>query len=473
MLFTSSVFILFFLPILFLCYFIIPGKCIRIRNLVLLIFSLVFYGWGSVKYLSLLIISIILNYTGGVLVGTLTNVKYKKTALAVTVTANLGLLGVFKYAGFIAETINSIGINIPIPQIVLPIGISFFTFQGLSYVVDVYRKDAAVQKNPLYVGLYISLFPQLVAGPIVRYTDVEAEIVSRKHTLSDFSDGAVRFMIGFGKKMLMANAMGGIADKIFAYSGTDLLNTEAAWIGAVAYTFQIYFDFSAYSDMAIGLGLMFGFHFKENFNYPYISTSVTEFWRRWHISLSTWFRDYVYIPLGGSYCSVGRNIFNLSVVWMLTGMWHGAAWTFILWGVYYGVLLILEKYVFNKILEKIPSIFMYLPTIFIVIIGWVIFRSPGISEAGRFLAAMFGFGGMTAGPGLYYLHEFAFEWIICLIGIFPIKLILEKGLSIGEKNHLIFLVTKLAPKIFALSVFILSYMKLVSGSFNPFIYFQF
>lgn len=473
MLFTSSVFILFFLPLLFLFYFIIPERLMPVRNVTLLLFSLVFYGWGSVKYLSLLIISIILNYIGGISVAKISNNGMKKASLAIIVAANLGLLGVFKYAGFVAEVINSAGVYVPVPHIALPIGISFFTFQGLSYVVDVYRKDAAVQKNPLYVALYISLFPQLVAGPIVRYADIETEICSRKHTLSGFSDGAVRFMLGFGKKMLMANAMGGIADKIFAYTGTELLSTGTAWIGAIAYTFQIYFDFSAYSDMAIGLGWMFGFHFKENFNYPYISTSVTEFWRRWHISLSTWFRDYVYIPLGGSYCSASRNIFNLSVVWMLTGMWHGAAWNFIFWGVYYGVLLILEKYVFKGILEKLPKILMYPITMFIVITGWVIFRAPGIEEAVSFIAAMFGVGGTGGASALYYLHEFAFEWIICIIGIFPIKIILEKRINARESNPAIFLSGKLAPKLFALFVFALSYMKLVSGSFNPFIYFQF
>ena len=280
-------------------------------------------------------------------------------------------------------------------------------------------------------------------------------------------------MLGFGKKMLMANPMGAIADKIFSYIGTEPLTMPTSWIGAIAYTFQIYFDFSAYSDMAIGLGQMFGFHFKENFNYPYISTSVTEFWRRWHISLSGWFRDYVYIPLGGSYCSVSRNIFNLSVVWLLTGMWHGAAWNFIAWGIYYGILLILEKYVFKDIIEKIPMQVMYILTMLIVVIGWVFFRAPTMSDAVHYISIMFGAGATSAGASIYYLKEFAVEWIICLIGIFPVKLWFERKLTEKQESIAAFTALQLLPKIFAIAIFALAYMKLVSGSFNPFIYFQF
>lgn len=473
MLFTSTTFVLFFLPLLLLCYFVVPQKFVGMRNFVLLTFSICFYGWGGIRYLGLLAISIVVNYIGGILLGTLTSKSVKRTVLVLNLAANLGLLGVFKYAGFAASTLVSLGVPISVPNIALPIGISFFTFQGLSYVVDVYRADAAVQKNPLNVALYISLFPQLVAGPIVRYTDVEREISKRSHTLENFSAGVVRFMLGFGKKMILANPMGEVADKIFGQSGTELLTTPVAWIGAVAYAFQIYFDFSAYSDMAIGLGKMFGFKFNENFNYPYISSSITEFWRRWHISLSTWFRDYVYIPLGGNRCSVPKHIFNLCVVWFLTGMWHGAAWTFILWGIYYGLLLILEKYVFSGLMKHIPRPISHVLTLVLVIIGWVFFRSNTITEATDYLAVMFGAGTFALDQAVYFLRQYAFEFILCLIGIFPVKRVLENFFNSRSENTAVFTVYQILPKVFAVAVFVFAYMKLISGSFNPFIYFQF
>lgn len=373
MLFSSTVFLLGFLPCLFICYFIIPqgknGKFLWWKNIVLLLFSLVFYAWGGVAYLGILLTSIAVNYVGGLLVTIPKSRKLQKLILFLAMAANLGLLGWYKYANFAASVMISLGLSVEIPNVVLPIGISFFTFQGASYVIDVYRRDARVQKNPLNVALYVALFPQLVAGPIVRYTTVENELTSRSHTLKSFSDGVVRFMLGFGKKMIIANAMGEIADGIFGMDTATSLTTPLAWVGAVAYTLQIYFDFSAYSDMAIGLGRMFGFHFNENFNYPYIASSVTDFWRRWHISLSSWFRDYVYIPLGGNRCSKGRHIFNLMVVWSLTGLWHGANWTFIVWGMYFGVLLITEKYLLAKVLPKIPVVIRHIATLLIVIIS--------------------------------------------------------------------------------------------------------
>jgi len=473
MLFTSSTFVLFFLPLLLICYFAVPQKFVGIRNFVLFVFSICFYGWGGVNYLGLLAVSITVNYIGGLLVGTLKNRRLKLTALVITLAINLGMLGVFKYAGFAARTLVSLGVGITVPNITLPIGISFFTFQGLSYVVDVYRADAAVQKNPLNVALYISLFPQLVAGPIVRYTDVERELAKRSHTLENFSAGAVRFMLGFGKKMILANPMGEIADKVFAQATSELFTTPLAWVGAIAYTFQIYFDFSAYSDMAIGLGKMFGFKFNENFNYPYISRSITEFWRRWHISLSTWFRDYVYIPLGGNRCSVAKHIFNLCVVWFLTGMWHGAAWTFILWGVYYGLLLILEKYVFSGLMKHIPRPVSHILTLILVIIGWVFFRADTITDAADYIAVMFGGGSLGVSQAVYFLRQYAFEFILCLIGIFPIKGVIEKYFEARTENTALYTVYQILPKVFAVAVFALAYMELISGSFNPFIYFQF
>jgi len=473
MLFTSNVFILFFLPLLFVCYFAVPKKFIAARNFVLLLFSIIFYGWGGVRYLGLLVSSICINYIGGYAVHRLSKPGLRRTALIIAVALNLGLLGVFKYTGFVTRTLAEIGIPIRVTDIILPIGISFFTFQGMSYVIDVYRGDAAVQKNPLNVALYVALFPQLVAGPIVRYTDVEREIGTREHSVKKFSDGAVRFMLGFGKKMLMANAMGSIADDVFGNVGTELLTTPVAWVGIVAYTFQIYFDFSAYSDMAIGLGLMFGFHFNENFNYPYISRSVTEFWRRWHISLSTWFRDYVYIPLGGNRCSVARHIFNLFTVWMLTGLWHGAAWNFVLWGVYYGILLILEKYVFAGVIKKIPAVAGHILTILIVMVGWVFFRAPTLSDAASYISVMFGGGGNGANQAVYFLRQYYPEFILCIIGIFPLKNLLKGFFDRHSQNIVIYTAGDVLPKVFALGVFALSYVELVSGGFNPFIYFQF
>ena len=478
MLFTSTVFLLFFLPLLLILYFLMPGgrngKHLGGKNLILLLFSLIVYGWGGVSYLGLMLVSIVVNYTGGLLCGIPKSDKVRKASLIITMIVNLGLLGWFKYAGFAATAVNSLGIAIPIPEVVLPIGISFFTFQSASYVIDVYRRDAAVQKNPLNVALYVSLFPQLVAGPIVRYTTVENEIGTRVHTMSDFTAGLTRFMFGFGKKMILANTMGEIADKVFALDAGTGLTTPVAWVGAIAYTFQIYFDFSAYSDMAIGLGRMFGFRFLENFNYPYIANSVTDFWRRWHISLSTWFRDYVYIPLGGNRCSKGRHIFNLMVVWSLTGLWHGANWTFIVWGMYFGVLLILEKYVFAKVMEKIPVAIRHIITLLIVIISWVLFRANTISDAVNYIGTMFGMGGnFGADRAVFFLRQYLFEFIVGIIAIFPVKRVAEGFFEKHKDNHVVNLLGEVLPKGAAFAVFYFGYIKLISGSFNPFIYFQF
>ena len=474
MVFTSTVFLFYFLPPLLILYYALHGKrLLPAKNFILLTFSLIFYAWGGVGNLFILLSSVVVNYLGGLGVGLAKSRAAKRFWLILSLLFSLGLLGYYKYAGFGAGILKSLGVPIEIPHIVLPIGISFFTFQGVSYVIDVYRGDAGIQKNPLYVALYIALFPQLVAGPIVRYTTVEDEITHREHTLAEFSDGLVRFFIGFGKKMLLANAMGEIADEVFSMSdGT--LTTPVAWIGAIAYSFQIYFDFSAYSDMAIGLGRMFGFHFLENFNYPYIADSITDFWRRWHISLSTWFRDYVYIPLGGNRCSKARCIFNLAVVWFLTGMWHGANWTFIAWGMYFGALLILEKYLLREILSKIPKVIRHTVTLLIVLVGWVLFRSDSIADAGRYLAVMFGGGSSAAGQAVYYILEYLPEFILCIIASFPIKAALEKHLKCRSTDSMpAFLTKELGSKIFALAVFLLSFVKLISGNFNPFIYFQF
>ena len=473
MLFSSTVFLVFFLPLLLVCYFCVPRRWIDARNMVLLVFSIVFYAWGGVRYLLLLIASMAANYLAGRIMGWCRTPAGRKATLFFALAVNLGLLGYYKYTGFAVSCLQTLGLQIPSVQIVLPIGISFFTFQGLSYVIDVYRGDAQVQRDPLKIALYISLFPQLVAGPIVRYTTVEQELMSRNHSLECFSQGLVRFLFGLAKKMLLANPMGSMADQVFGLPAGQL-GTLLAWTGAITYTLQIYFDFSAYSDMAIGLGKMFGFTFLENFNYPYISASVTEFWRRWHISLSTWFRDYVYIPLGGNRCSRARQILNLLITWSLTGMWHGADWTFLAWGLYFGVLLILEKYVIKDLLDKLPRLLRHGYTMILVICGWVLFRADSMAHAGSFLSVMFTrFTAEGADRVVYYLLQYRVEFFFALVAIFPVKGAAEKFLLKRQDRPVWGAVLDWGPKLLALGGFALSYMRLVSDSFNPFIYFQF
>ena len=470
MVFSSLIFLLFFLTALYVCYFIVPRRWRWLRNCVLLVFSLFFYRCGGADYLPLLLASILINYLGGLLAAS-ERPALRKLGLWGAAALGLGLLGWFKYAGFAAENLAALGLPVEVPQIVLPIGISFFTFQGLSYVIDVYRGDARCQKNPLYVALYVALFPQLVAGPIVRYTTVEEEIVQRNESLEEFSQGVVRFLFGLGKKMLLANAMGEIADGVFAQS-PETMALSLAWVGAAAYTFQIYFDFSAYSDMVIGLGRMFGFHFLENFNYPYISKSIAEFWRRWHISLATWFRDYVYIPLGGSRCSMGRNIRNMAVVWLLTGLWHGAAWTYVTWGGMMLVLLAGEKYCWGRGLSRLPGPVQHLYTIVLVMFSMVMFRSSGIGYGLSYFQSMAGLGGRPDGQAVYYLLEYWPEWIACVLASLPVKVWAQRSLERRE-GLLPALTLEWGPKLAALGLLGLSYTKLATGSFNPFIYFQF
>ena len=472
MVFSSVVFLFGFLPALLLVYYLIPRRVRWLRNLALLGFSLFFYGYGGPRFLLLMLVSITVNYLGGLLAGLKTHPKLRRAGTWGAVIIGLGLLGWFKYAAFGAEILNSLGCLLPVPEITLPIGISFFTFQGLSYVVDVYRGDAPIQRNPLNVALYVALFPQLVAGPIVRYTTVMEEIVHREETLSEFAAGVTRFCFGLAKKMVLANSMGQIADGVFGQTAANL-DPGLAWVGALAYTFQIYFDFSAYSDMAIGLGRMFGFHFLENFNYPYISRSVTEFWRRWHISLSSWFRDYVYIPLGGNRCSRPKQIRNILVVWLLTGLWHGAAWTFILWGLWFCVLLLGEKFLWGKYLERLPSPLRWTCTMLAVILSWVLFRAADLGQAWAYLGAMFGHttGLAQDGQAVYYLLQFWPEWLLALIAFLPVKRWAQSWLEArGPAGQMIAL---WAPRMLALGLLILSYGLLVTGSFNPFIYFQF
>ena len=397
MVFSSVSFLVFFLPCLFILYFIVPHRYRGARNFILLAFSLAFYACGGPRFLLLMLLSIAINYCCGLLAGPKHRPAVRRAGVTLASVLGLGLLGWFKYAGFFGEMLHALMPFIPVPQVTLPIGISFFTFQGLSYVIDVFRDAAAVQRNPLKLALYISFFPQLVAGPIVRYTTVADEIDERHESVSEFSAGAVRFLFGLAKKMLLANAVAQIADAAFSAVSPSV---ALAWLGAVAYTFQIYFDFSAYSDMAIGLGRMFGFHFLENFNYPYVSRSVTEFWRRWHISLSTWFRDYVYIPLGGNRCSRARHLLNLMTVFLVSGLWHGAAWTYVLWGFLHGmyqVVGILTKklragaYAALRIDpdSKPAHIWRRAVTFALVSFAWIFFRAGSIGDLGILLGKLF------------------------------------------------------------------------------------
>ena len=472
MVFSSMSFLFFFFPVILILYFIIPARYRAARNVALLIISLLFYSFGGPQFLVLLLVSVLINYICGLYAAPGRPPLTRKTAVFIAAVLGLGLLGWFKYSGFLAETINSLGAALPVPEVTLPLGISFFTFQGLSYVIDVYRGDAGVQKNPLKIALYISLFPALIAGPIVRYTTIEDAIDARHETLADFSAGALRFSFGLAKKMLLANALGEIAAKVFGGAPGDL-SVLSAWIGAIAYTGQIYFDFSAYSDMAIGLCRMFGFQLLENFNYPYIAKSVSEFWRRWHISLSTWFRDYLYIPLGGNRVGKGKHIRNFTIVWLLTGLWHGAAWTFVIWGALTCVLLLCEKYVWGKHLERAPDPFRHLYTMVLVVLAWVFFRADTLQHASSFIGTMFGATGrLIDGQGVYFLLQYWPELAFSSIASIPIKRFFEEKL---QKNTTVFANTVYvwAPRALGLALLAVSYLKLVTGTFSPFIYFRF
>lgn len=477
MLFSSTVFLFYFLPIVLGLYFISPRP---IKNTILLVASLFFYAWGEPRFVLIMLASIAMNYVFGLLVDRDRHHEKKiKLWMTLMVLGNLGMLGVFKYASFFVENVNSVlGFSLNDPEIPLPLGISFFTFQAMSYVIDVYRKDGQVQRNIFDLALYVSFFPQLIAGPIVRYQTVADEIVDRRETIDDFVSGIQRFVIGLGKKMILANSAGYVADQIFGMPAGEM-STTLAWIGIIAYSLQIYFDFSGYSDMAIGLGRMFGFHFLENFNYPYISRSVSEFWRRWHMSLGSWFRDYVYIPLGGNRQGEWKTYRNLAVVWFLTGIWHGASWTFIAWGVYYGAFIMLERAFLGKWLKAMPSWLSLSFTLFVVIIGWVFFRADDFPYAIAYLQTMFGLHG---GPlfdqqALYYLVQYGVVLLIAIIAATPIpRIVVGKFLSQeldDTKTTATRRIVGLVRVSGVLVLFFLSISYIVSSTFNPFIYFRF
>lgn len=473
MLFSSLTFLFIFLPIVLLIYYVSNR---RFRNYVLLIFSLFFYGYGGPKLLIYMISSIFMNYILGLLIEKYRQDNLKaKIILVLSVFLNLSFIGYFKYSNFILNNINVIfRTSFPMYKVALPIGISFYTFHSLSYLIDIYRGSAEVLRNPFTLILYISFFPQLVAGPIVRYETIASQFYGRKETIDKFANGIERFILGLSKKVLIANSMGYIADQIF---NTDIgsLSVLASWVGAIAYTFQIYFDFSGYSDMALGLANMFGFEFLENFNYPYISKSITEFWRRWHISLGTWFRDYVYIPLGGNKVSRAKHLRNIFVVWFLTGLWHGANWTFIAWGLYFGILLTLEKYVFSTIVKKLWKPLQHIYTMFFVIIGWVLFRSQNFNYAAKYIKNMLGFGTrvLNTDQAMFYITEFKLEFLTAIIFSMPILMIYKKFNSVVKNKKMKYLIIEIIRPVLILCLFIITVIYLVNSTFNPFIYFKF
>ena len=461
MLFSSVTFLYYFLPAVVLCYFLAPGK---LRNTVLLLFSLVFYGWGEPKLLALMVFTIAVFYFCGLMIEKSKTQSRKKVWLIVSVVISVGLLGIFKYADFFVESFNSVtGLSLPLLKLALPVGISFYTFQSLSYTIDVYRGNVPTQKNPISFGAYVTLFPQLIAGPIVRYVDVARELDSRSHSWEDFCLGLRRFLVGLGKKILIADNFA-LLMKIFRESSEP--SVVFHWMYAVAFMLNIYFDFSGYSDMAIGLGRIFGFHFIENFNYPYLSKSITEFWRRWHMSLGSWFRDYIYIPMGGNRVSKGRWVFNILTVWMLTGLWHGAAWNFVLWGLLFAVLLLTEKWVPG--LQKLPDFLRHGYVLLLVCLSFVLFNAESLSQAAGDVAGMFGLGGlplMTKATG-YYLRSYAPLFLMGIVGATPI--VRDTARRIGE--------TKVGPvlEVAVMALLLLSCTAyLVDGSFSPFLYFRF
>ena len=472
MIFSSLLFLFRFLPIVLILYYAVPKK---LRNLILLLVSLVFYAWGEPVYVILMIVSILISWTGGLAVDHFQvrgNDRAARISLALSVALGLSLLFFFKYADFAIRTFDQItGSDIPLLQLALPIGISFYTFQTISYIIDVYRGSASVQRNIISYGAYVTMFPQLIAGPIVQYKTIDRQLRSRKESSEEFAEGVMRFMTGLGKKVLLANNAGVLWDSI---RGMDpgTMPALTAWIGIAAYTFQIYFDFSGYSDMAIGLGHMFGFRFLENFEHPYESRSVTEFWRRWHISLGTWFREYVYIPLGGNRAGTLKLIRNTMIVWFLTGFWHGADWNFMLWGLYYGILLLLEKLVWGKQLEKLPSWVRHVYCMVIVMVGWYLFSYNEIAGGTHYLAAMFGAGGSFMNRGtVYFLYSNAVLLIFLIAGStsLPSRIasrILGKCASSNTA-------TVALRGAFTVAVFLLSVAYLVSASYNPFLYFRF
>ena len=510
MVFSSLLFLFRYLPIVLLIYFLAPKQ---VRNLILFLASLVFYAWGEPKYVVLMIFSTVVDYTHGWLVDSSLKKGNRKRAryfVIESMVINLALLGFFKYADFFIGNINQVlGTELPLTHVALPIGISFYTFQTMSYTVDIYRGQAKLQKNIISFGAYVALFPQLIAGPIVQYKTIAEELNHREENSDLFASGVMKFMCGLGKKVLLANNIGLLWDTV-SQTAPAQTTVLAAWIGITAYCFQVYFDFSGYSDMAIGLGRMFGFHFLENFNYPFMSKSITEFWRRWHISLGSWFRDYVYIPLGGNRVSLGKQIRNIAVVWLLTGFWHGASWNFVLWGVYFGVFLVIEKFFLAKRLQKLPAVVSHIYTLLVVWVSFVLFGFEDLSRAGSYIASMFvpGEAGFVNTATLYLLKNYAIVLVICAFGATNLPLRIAERIAgyrtaerttaatvtgaaekiTAEQSAVEQAVTEHIQKrtsgarmalstalqvVFVAVVFVISVAYLVDATYNPFLYFRF
>lgn len=465
MLFSSMTFIFLFMPIVCTVYLLTKKS---LQNILLLTASLLFYAWGGPNYLAIMLLNILINYTGALYIDR--SVSHKKTFLTLTVVTNLGILIYFKYCSFLIDNINGLlSYDLPLLEVIMPIGISFYTFQAMSYVIDVYRGEAKAQRNIYKLALYISLFPQLVAGPIVKYHDVNHQIDNRTVTFRKVTYGVKRFIIGLSKKMLLANTLGAVADKIFSQP-VEQFDSATAWIGAVAYALQLFYDFSGYSDMAIGLGYIFGFKFLENFNYPYISRSITEFWRRWHISLSTWFKEYLYIPLGGNRISPTRTYMNLFIVFLATGIWHGASWNFVIWGLWNGLFIIMERITnWHKKDGPIIRFIQHSYTIFIFLIGWVMFRAPNMTYAWDYLKNMFGFipKHNIAHDFIYYVDHI--ELLAFGVAILCSMPLFTKMLTVSDKR----VILKSLINVWLIVLFILSTALIASSTYNPFIYFRF
>ena len=461
MVFSSIPFLYYFLPAVLMVYFLVPWK---LKNAVLLLSSLFFYGWGEPRLLMLMVFTIVLFYGCGRAIGKAESPKAKRFWLVLSVVISIGLLGLFKYADFFIGSFNAVtGLSLPLLKLALPVGISFYTFQCLSYTIDVYRGNVPAQRNIISFGAYVALFPQLIAGPIVRYADIAKELEQRNHSWEDTALGLRRFLIGLGKKIILADNFA-LLIRLFRESTEQ--SVLFYWMYAVAFTLNIYFDFSGYSDMAIGLGRIFGFHFIENFNYPYLSKSVTEFWRRWHMSLGSWFRDYVYIPMGGNRVSKHRWLFNILTVWMLTGLWHGAAWNFVLWGLVFAVLLLLEKWI--PVLQKLPGIVRHGYTLLAVLLSFVLFNAENMAQAGSDFAGLFGLGGLptVTAETVYYLRSFGLLFVLGIVGAAPIM----KNAAIRLSKTKI---GSLAEPVLLLTILLICTACLVDGSFSPFLYFRF
>jgi alginate O-acetyltransferase complex protein AlgI len=489
MVFSDLFFLYVFIPAVMLCYALarcadgsyadgIKGRYSSavntspFSNAVLVIFSIIFYAWGEPVYILLMLASVVMNYVIGRCIDR--GEAKSKAALVVGVALNIAVIGVFKYADFVVGTLNVFGLPLNKPGIGLPIGISFYTFQSLSYLIDVYRGEVPAQKNFASLLLYISMFPQLIAGPIVRYSTISEEINNRSITFNDVAEGSFRFLIGLGKKVILANELSEISSQ-FLDGNIASLTTGGAWLGIIAYTFQIYFDFSGYSDMAIGLGRCLGFHFDENFEYPYISCTITEFWRRWHISLGSFFRDYVYIPLGGNR---KHQPLNIMVVWFLTGLWHGASWNFVLWGLYFGIIVMLEKYTLLKVRDKIPSFFLHIYSLFLIVFGWVIFYFDDFSRLGEFITVLFGFGGAGAWDLMAQNSLFSNLWlliaaVICCVPFGKLVRALYENSGSNDSPAAAAVLMTGAKIVCACALLVVSTLLLIGDTTNPFLYLRF